>query len=215
MNINKVIKRDEKVEYVSTLSYAPFWTAVIAFGVLTAVVIGFVLYLISGFYVTNDGRVTIFVILTVVLDLVAIYKGVKTLCYIWSTKLCVTDKRVVTVTGIMKTSMAELPIEHLSGFEIKQSFLGKIFKYATVGVETSAHTTAARVKYLKNPMELNGISIPENIADRTVSPKKAVQQETPQNASAADEIMKFKRLLDNGVISQEEFETKKKQLLGL
>ena len=34
-------------------------------------------------------------------------------------------------------------------------------------------------------------------------------------ASAADEIRKFKGLLDDGIISQEEFEAKKKELLGL
>ncbi|MGI6752673.1 MAG: SHOCT domain-containing protein [Anaerovoracaceae bacterium] len=33
--------------------------------------------------------------------------------------------------------------------------------------------------------------------------------------SEADEILKFKQLLDNGVITQEEFEMKKKQILGL
>ena len=33
--------------------------------------------------------------------------------------------------------------------------------------------------------------------------------------SPADELKKFKDLLDNGVISQEEFDQKKKQLLGL
>ena len=33
--------------------------------------------------------------------------------------------------------------------------------------------------------------------------------------SEADEILKFKQLLDNGAITQEEFETKKKQILGL
>ena len=33
--------------------------------------------------------------------------------------------------------------------------------------------------------------------------------------SAADEIMKFKNLCDQGIISEEEFEAKKKQLLGL
>jgi hypothetical protein len=34
-------------------------------------------------------------------------------------------------------------------------------------------------------------------------------------ASAADEILKFKELLDMGVLTQEEFNAKKKQLLGL
>ncbi|MEY9976609.1 SHOCT domain-containing protein [Lysinibacillus sp. RC79] len=33
--------------------------------------------------------------------------------------------------------------------------------------------------------------------------------------SAADEILKFKQLLDEGILTQEEFDTKKKQLLGI
>lgn len=36
-----------------------------------------------------------------------------------------------------------------------------------------------------------------------------------QNTSVADELKKFKELLDDGIISQEEFDAKKKQLLGL
>jgi len=36
-----------------------------------------------------------------------------------------------------------------------------------------------------------------------------------QPKSDADELVKFKELLDNGIISQEEFEAKKKQLLGV
>lgn len=35
------------------------------------------------------------------------------------------------------------------------------------------------------------------------------------NISAADEIEKFKRLLDNDIITKDEFEFKKKQLLGM
>ena len=36
-----------------------------------------------------------------------------------------------------------------------------------------------------------------------------------QEKSSADELKKFKELLDSGIISQEEFDEKKKQLLGL
>ena len=51
--------------------------------------------------------------------------------------------------------------------------------------------------------------------------KKRVEEYKHQKAapaaapSAADEIKKFKELLDMGVITQEEFDAKKKQLLGL
>ena len=46
----------------------------------------------------------------------------------------------------------------------------------------------------------------------TSSAKKHEVFETA--ASAADEILKFKNLLDAGIITQEEFEKKKQQLLG-
>ena len=36
-----------------------------------------------------------------------------------------------------------------------------------------------------------------------------------QETSNADELKKFKDLLDSGIITQEEFDEKKKQLLGL
>ena len=41
------------------------------------------------------------------------------------------------------------------------------------------------------------------------------KSDTSTPISEADEILKFKQLLDAGIISQEEFEQKKKQLLGL
>ena len=43
----------------------------------------------------------------------------------------------------------------------------------------------------------------------------ATEAPAPQAVSAADEILKFKQLLDAGVITQEEFNAKKAQLLGL
>ena len=40
-------------------------------------------------------------------------------------------------------------------------------------------------------------------------------QASIQAISAADEILKFKQLLDEGILTQDEFDTKKKQLLGI
>lgn len=58
------------------------------------------------------------------------------------------------------------------------------------------------------------ISALEIIADQNQS--AVIEEATAQpSSSAADEIIKFKQLLDAGVITQEEFEAKKRQLLGL
>ena len=53
--------------------------------------------------------------------------------------------------------------------------------------------------------------IPDKNAPQT-PPAGAVHRPPPRGT--ADEIMKYKELLDTGVITPEEFEAKKKQLLG-
>ena len=45
--------------------------------------------------------------------------------------------------------------------------------------------------------------------------REAVQLANQQAASTVDEILKYKNLLDQGAMTQEEFDAKKKQLLGL
>ena len=42
-----------------------------------------------------------------------------------------------------------------------------------------------------------------------------VSSDDASSVSSADEIMKYKQLLDNGIISEEEFEAKKRQILDL
>ena len=65
---------------------------------------------------------------------------------------------------------------------------------------TLANKIAAEIKeYVENKLISN--SVPTNT--------------TASKVSEADELMKFKKLLDDGVITQEEFDAKKKQILGL
>ena len=45
--------------------------------------------------------------------------------------------------------------------------------------------------------------------------KASVPTSANSNVSSADELLKYKSLLDQGIITQEEFDAKKKQLLGL
>ncbi|MGY3186194.1 SHOCT domain-containing protein [Lysinibacillus sp. TE18511] len=44
---------------------------------------------------------------------------------------------------------------------------------------------------------------------------EAIQPVAQNQISAADEILKFKKLLDDGILTKEEFDDKKKQLLGI
>ena len=60
----------------------------------------------------------------------------------------------------------------------------------------------------------NILSVLQIISESNISQQEVVQQQNSTN-SIADEIMKFKELLDQGIITQDEFDAKKKQLLNL
>lgn len=55
----------------------------------------------------------------------------------------------------------------------------------------------------------------EDSVEETFEQMNTIEQSSTETASSADEIRKFKSLLDEGIISKDEFEAKKKELLNL
>lgn len=73
--------------------------------------------------------------------------------------------------------------------------------------EVKTDSTTYKVAYKEAQDSLSQLEI--------ICDQRKASEATPQTASAADEILKYKQLLDMGAITQEEFDAKKKQLLGL
>lgn len=117
------------------------------------------------------------------------------------TKLEVTDKHVYGRTFFGKR--VDLPIDAISAVG------AGAFKRLTIA------TSSGRISFsfLKNRDEIQKCII-DLLIDRQQKTKPAVVETVPA-ASNADELKKYKELLDSGIISQEEFDAKKKQLLGL
>lgn len=124
--------------------------------------------------------------------------------YVKGMKIVVTDKRVYGVSSFGKH--VDLPFDSVSA--VGTSWL----KGIAVG------TSSGKINFL-------GISNRDEVYEEIKKllsnrQSKEVKATTPitnitQEQSSADELKKFKDLLDSGIITQEEFDAKKKQLLGL
>ena len=86
-----------------------------------------------------------------------------------------------------------------------------------IAFETNGGIKAGGYDYNKFKAEAdNTISFLDSLCAKAVAEKAlAANAAQPLAVSSADEILKYKNLLDSGIISQEEFDAKKKQLLGL
>ena len=82
-----------------------------------------------------------------------------------------------------------------------------------IAVATSSGIT--KFFFIKNYKEI-GVVLSKKINERQESTESHASTPAPAlQANAIDELKKLKELLDAGIITQEEFDAKKKQLLGL
>jgi len=68
------------------------------------------------------------------------------------------------------------------------------------------------------PVSLQNVDIARNIVEYIEGKREEIKLNRANSSSvpsSADELKKYKDLLDDGIITQEEFDAKKKQLLGL
>lgn len=118
-------------------------------------------------------------------------------------EIVVTDKRIYGKVAFGKR--VDLPLDSVSAVATTAF---------TQGVSVS--TSSGRITFLfLAKKEKIASTIRKLLVERQQKPVAAttIKQEIPQ--SNAEELRKYKELLDMGVISKEEFDAKKKQLLGL
>ncbi|MBE6651174.1 MAG: SHOCT domain-containing protein [Ruminococcaceae bacterium] len=115
--------------------------------------------------------------------------------WVFKTSLIVTDKRVYGSAAFGKR--VDIPIDKISA--VGTSILKGI----------SVTSSSGGIKFL---MIANNIEIHSEISKLLMS-RQEKNSTAYANTSNADELKKYKDLLDSGVITKEEFDEKKKQLL--
>ena len=115
------------------------------------------------------------------------------------TEIVVTDKRVYGKTMFGKR--VDLPLDSISAVGFSA------FHGISVG------TSSGKISFalIKNNLEIHKC-INDLLIDRQ---NKENFSNSNNNTDTIDQLKKYKNLLDDGVITQEEFDAKKKQLLGL
>lgn len=134
---------------------------------------------------------------------ISIIFSVFVILWLNSQELTVTDRRVYGKAAF--GNRVDLPIDSISAVSTS------VLKGLAVG------TSSGKISFnlIKNQAEIHAL-ISKLLMERQKEEKtktKIVSQQP--NSTNADEIKKYKELLDSGTITQEEFDAKKKQLLGL
>lgn len=130
-----------------------------------------------------------------------------------NTVLCIcTDKRVLFIDKglIYGITSTEIPLDMINGVSYKKGLL----------LGSISITNGAKTSIIENVTKADTIKMADTIKLTSEQFKQSLRENTSNVApiqpdSSLDDLPKLKKLLDDGTLTQEEFDAKKKQILGI
>jgi hypothetical protein len=149
----------------------------------------------------------------------------------WNERYIITNRRVMEVRGIINKNVRDSALEKVNDVELNQSIVGRLLGYGTVQIITGSDIGVNEFKRISNPVRFKRemLNAKENYQraggdfddDTPGSRAKAAAAKAGKTGEAdrdRDDIPELIADLDElrqkGIISEEEFQAKKTELLG-
>ena len=145
--------------------------------------------------------------------------------FTWSyTHFVLTDRRVISRSGIVSKRGTEIPLDRINNIDFHQRIWERVIGAGDLDIESAGKDGQSHFENVRHPdmvqqeiyrqMEVNARRQASWHADASIAarpaPAAAVPVATPD---VADQIAKLATLRDQGAITTEEFEAKKAELL--
>jgi len=144
----------------------------------------------------------------------------------WSNEqYIITNRRVMEVRGIVNKHVRDSALEKVNDVELDQSVMGRLLNYGTVQIITGSDIGVNMFRRISNPVRfkrsmLNAKEELQASEDRDLERVKTSAEavlsdrDEPGPANIPDLIEELAELRQRGILSEEEFQAKKKELLG-
>jgi len=133
----------------------------------------------------------------------------------------VTDRRILHKVGIFAHETRQCPLERIQDVTVDQSFFGRLLGYGDLGIETASERGQILFPTIRNPEALR-TAIWTHVGTGGVSSPHAPGAERPSGVpgpaiagrgSAADRLAQLSDLRNKGLLTPEEFEAKRRDVV--
>jgi uncharacterized membrane protein YdbT with pleckstrin-like domain len=136
----------------------------------------------------------------------------------WHNNLwAVTNLRIVDEEGLFSHNTKESPLDKINNVSLHQSFLGSIFGYGDIEIQTAAESGATVYRMVNNPVGVrDAISTAQEEYEVYHAKRLASQQVHiihDDRAGFAAELEKLFDLKKKGILSEEEYQKRKAKML--
>jgi uncharacterized membrane protein YdbT with pleckstrin-like domain len=129
-----------------------------------------------------------------------------------SNEFVLTNHRVIQQTGVLAKRSMDSRLDKINNIEHRQTLWGRILGYGDVEIDTASETGLCRFNNVARPLDFKHavLAAAEQYRGMGGRPYTAA----PAPPSGEQRMRQLKALLDDGLISPEEYEQKRRELLA-
>lgn len=171
--------------------------------------------MIGGISISN-----LILLICIVISIIVLISGFVDFLRWNSEQIIITDRRVLQVRGVFNKRVIDSSLEKINDIELRQSFLGRIFNFGTIEILTASGSEGANVMdRIEAPVEFKRMLLEaKHNLDRGYGYLDTDGYAPGRQVGGAIDIQRtleeLARLRDRGILSPEEFEAKKRDLLS-
>ncbi len=128
-----------------------------------------------------------------------------------SEEYLVTDRRVIQLEGVLSKRVLDSNLEKINDVRLSQSLAGRLFGFGTIEILTASETGMNRLDQVPRPLEFKSAMMATRggAVAAAVAPLAAL----PGSASTADRLAALEDLKRQGLISEDEYRSKRAAIL--
>ncbi|MBI5944895.1 MAG: PH domain-containing protein [Chloroflexi bacterium] len=124
----------------------------------------------------------------------------------------VTNRRVIQISGVINKNVIDSSLEKVTDIKMTQSFFGRLFDYGDVEILTASEIGVNMFKRIGNPVKFKTAML--NAKEKLGYEGTGSRGHNPRPDSIPALIDALEELRKKGIVTEEEFKAKKKELLA-
>jgi uncharacterized membrane protein YdbT with pleckstrin-like domain len=124
----------------------------------------------------------------------------------------ITNRRVMQISGVVNKNVIDSSLEKVNDIKMVQSVFGRIFDYGDVEILTASELGANKFRRIARPIHFKTTLL--NAKEKLDRGYDSESEPADEAEQIIDLLAKLDDLRDKGVISEEEFNQKKSDLLA-
>ncbi len=193
-------------------------------GIWRPVLVGLLILTVALFLMFNpDFKAT--GVIALIIALFPLAEAVRIFADWLNERYMITNRRVMEVKGIINKHVRDSALEKVNDVELDQSVVGRVLGYGTVQIITGSDIGVNMFRRISNPVRfkremlnakerLTEEPLPRTIGAEPVPQPDAATGLTGDQRRISDLLIELAELRQKGILSEEEFQAKKKELLA-